>query len=184
MSPAKSAPNTVTLAIRAITIDDMAQQQQVLTQRIFLASPQHWDARLTAIKTQALAEEIWQFANLYGNGSSEPTTPLETALESFMSKHEIPLPSTNASNDDYPFKVLNEQHPREIIRILRTRVAPIEVLNTWKWLRKTPQDTYLSTQLRKWEETHEKAQGLGLPEISGVRPVLDFIDAIEPISDI
>jgi hypothetical protein len=76
-----------------------------------------------------------------------------------------------------------------MIRTLRKRVAPsdrakeIEVLNTWKWLRKTPKDTYLSTWLRRWEETYERAQELDLPEATGIRPVLDFIDAIEPISE-
>src|SRR6266513_2054854 len=75
-----------------------------------------------------------------------------------------------------------------MIRILHRKVAPsdrakeIEVLNTWKWL---PEDApgYLPTWLRKWEETYEKAQKLGLPEATGVRPVLDFINAIEPISE-
>src|SRR5205085_6187928 len=92
-------------------------------------------------------------------------------------------------SDDYRSRILNEQHPREMIRILRKRVAPtdrakeIEVLNTWKWLKRAPKDTQLATWLRKWEETYEKAQKLGLPEATGVRPVLDFIDAIESISD-
>jgi hypothetical protein len=243
-----------------------------------------------------LAKEIWQFVNPDGNGPSEPTTPPETTLESFMAKYGIPLPSNasnnasnasgNASNgqpaptpgtaptaptapaqgnrqpsnddtvrpntpdspeptppptppplavsvtdlnptqlyeykkedrkwrtqvekaekqrknlaelihyildrvsDDYRSRILNEQHPREMIRTLRKRVAPsdrakeIEVLNTWKWLRKTPKDIYISTWLRKWEETYEMAQELDLPEATGVRPVLDFIDAIEPIAE-
>jgi hypothetical protein len=204
-----------------------------------------------------LAKEIWQFVNPDGNGPSEPTTPEETTLESFMAKYGIPRPSNasndasnNASNasaapasgtaapappaqgnrqpsnddtvrpntpsspeptpaptppppavsvtdlnptqlyeykkedrkwrtqvekaekqrknlaeliyyildrvsDDYRSRILNEEHPREMIRILRRRVAPsdrakeIEVLNTWKWLRKTPKDTYVTTWLRK-----------------------------------
>lgn len=252
----------------------MAQQQQILTQRIFLSGPQQWDTWLTAVKTQALAKEIWEFVNPDGKGPSEPITPPETTLESFIARHGISLPSTNASNasgepaqgnrqpsqddtvgpdtpdspehtpaptppppavsiadlnptqlyeykkedkkwrtqvekvekqrknlaelihyildrvsDDYRSRILNEQHPREMVRTLRKRVAlsdrakEIEVLNTWKWLRKTPKDTYLATWLRKWEETYEKAQELDLPEATGVRPVLDFIDAIEPIAD-
>jgi hypothetical protein len=76
-----------------------------------------------------------------------------------------------------------------MIQILKKRVAPtnrakeIEVTNTWKWLKKTPKDTYLSTWLRRWEETYEKATELNLPEASGTRPVLGFLDAIEPLSD-
>jgi hypothetical protein len=76
-----------------------------------------------------------------------------------------------------------------MIRILKRRVAPsdrakkIEVMNTWRWLKKTPKDTYLSTWLRRWEEIYEKATELSLPEASGIRPVLDFLDAVEPLSE-
>jgi hypothetical protein len=44
-------------------------------------------------------------------------------------------------SDDYRSRILSQQHPREMIRTLRKRVAPsdrakeMEVLNTWKWLR-------------------------------------------------
>ena len=92
-------------------------------------------------------------------------------------------------SDSYRSRILNKQTPRAMICTLRQRVAPsdrakeIEVLNTWKWLKKAPKDTYLATWLQKWEETYEKAQQLGLPEATGIRPVLDFIDAIELISE-
>lgn len=76
-----------------------------------------------------------------------------------------------------------------MIKILKKRVAPtdrakeVEVINTWKWLKRTPKDTYLSTWLRRWEETYEKAKELNLPEATGIRPILDFLDAVEPLSD-
>src|SRR6266480_3667433 len=71
----------------------MAQQQQVLTQRIFLAGPSQWDSWLTAVKTQALAKEIWRFADPDGNGPTEPIIPPEITLESFMAKYGIPIPA-------------------------------------------------------------------------------------------
>jgi hypothetical protein len=76
-----------------------------------------------------------------------------------------------------------------MIRILRRRVAPsdrakeIEVLNTWKWLPEDAPGHLPAHGLRKGEERYEKAQKFGLPEATGVRPVLDFINAIEPISE-
>ena len=75
-----------------------------------------------------------------------------------------------------------------MICTLRQRVAPsdrakeIEVLNTWKWLKKAPKDTYLATWLQKWEEIYEKTQQLNLPKATGIRPVLDFINIIKLIS--
>jgi hypothetical protein len=92
-------------------------------------------------------------------------------------------------SDDYRSRILSQQHPREMIRTLRKRVAPsdrakeMEDLKTWKWVRKTAKDTYLSTWLRRWEESYEKAQELELAEATGICPVLNFIDAIEPISE-
>src|SRR6266480_311536 len=71
----------------------MAQQQQVLTQRIFLAGPSQWDSWLTAVKTQALAKEIWRFADPDDNGPTEPIIPPEITLESFMAKYGIPIPA-------------------------------------------------------------------------------------------
>jgi hypothetical protein len=42
----------------------MAQQsQQIPTQHIFLAGPPQWDSWLTAVKTQALAKDIWKFSD-------------------------------------------------------------------------------------------------------------------------
>ena len=271
----------------------MAQQHQaVQVQKIFLSSPLHWDVWLKAVKTQALAKEVWDYVNPEGTGPPEPHTPPEITLESFMAKYGISLPTNASSNtvnqgtappgnapqgtdasqgtiantdddqsenagngaltphtlpaqavqpsqpsavsttqlnptqlyeykkedrrhraqlekvekqrrnlaelthyildrvsDDYRSRILNEQHPRGMIQILKKRVAPtnrakeIEVTNTWKWLKKTPKDTYLSTWLRRWEEIYEKATELNLPEASGIRPVLDFLDAIEPLSD-
>jgi hypothetical protein len=76
-----------------------------------------------------------------------------------------------------------------MIRTLRKRVAPsdrakeIEVLNSWKWVRKTAKDRYLSTWVRRWEESYSKAQELELAEATGIRPVLNFIDAMEAISE-
>ena len=232
------------------------------------------------MKTQALAKEVWDFANPEGSGPVEPPTPPEVTLEMFMVKHGIELPTTNPSaaatgtaapprehpqrptpnaddedgddgprtpstlpaqppqpsavsttqlnptqlyeykkedrkwriqvekierqrknlaelthyildrvSDDYRSRILSEQHPRDMLRKLKKRVAPtdrakeIEVLNTWRWLKRTPKDIHLSTWLRRWEETYEKAKELKLPEATGVRPVLDFLGAIEPLSD-
>ena len=256
----------------------MAQAIQV--QKVFLSSPLHWETWLKAVKTQAIAKDVWEFADPEGTGPPEPTTPPEITLDSFMAKHGISQPTginlsaaalqDNASqgtiiantddqeshstgngmttptsqqqqppqlsavstiqlnptqlyeykkedrrwrtqlekvekqrrnlaelthyildrvSDDYRSRILKEQYPRSMIRILKQRVAPsdrakeIEVMNTWRWLKKTPKDTYLSTWLRRWEETYEKATELSLPEASGIRPVLDFLDAIEPLSE-
>ena len=76
----------------------MAQQQQVLTQRIFLAGPSQWDSWLTAVKTQALAKEIWRFADPDDNGPTKPIIPPKTTLESFIAKYNISLPNQNAPN--------------------------------------------------------------------------------------
>src|SRR2546430_17334854 len=72
------------------------QQQQILTQRIFLAGPSQWDSWLTAVKTQALAKDIWQFSDPDGNGPSEPIIPPKTTLTDLMVKNGIPLPAANA----------------------------------------------------------------------------------------
>jgi len=74
------------------------QQQQILTQRIFLSGPQQWDSWLTAVKTQALGKEMWEFVNPDGKGPSEPATPPEIPLERFMAKYGMPRPS-NATAD-------------------------------------------------------------------------------------
>src|SRR5438132_1344320 len=75
----------------------MAQQQpQVLAQRVFLAGPPQWDSCITAVKTQTVAKEVWQFADPDGNGPSKSTTPPEITLECFMTKFGIPLPTANA----------------------------------------------------------------------------------------
>ena len=78
------------------------QQQQILMQRIFLAGPPQWDSWLTAVKTQALAKDIWQFSDPDGTGPSEPITPPKTTLRDFMVKYGIPLPAANAPNPAQP----------------------------------------------------------------------------------
>ena len=78
------------------------QQQQILTQRIFLAGPPQWDSWLTAVKTQALAKDIWQFTDLDGNGPPEPTISFETTLRDFITKFGIPLLTANAPNPAQP----------------------------------------------------------------------------------
>jgi len=50
-------------------------------------------------------------------------------------------------------------------------------------VRKTDKDRYLSTWLRRWEESYEKAQELELAEATGIRPALDLIEAMQPISE-
>jgi len=256
----------------------MAQQVQV--QKVFLASPSQWDVWIKAVKTQAIAKEVWSYVDPEGTGPAEPTTPQEVTLEAFMAKHGISMPPHQATaatgtavgnplsptsdadddvddndddddnrpntppatlpaqpsvvsmlelnatqlyeykkedrkwrtqvekmerqrknlaeltnyildrvSDDYRSRILSEQHPRDMIKILKRRVAPtdrakeIEVLQTWKWLKRSPKDTQLATWLRKWEETYKQAEELKLPEATGIRPVLDFLDAVEPLLD-
>src|SRR5437764_13694620 len=71
----------------------MQQQQQILTQRIFLAGPPQWDSWLTAVKTQALAKDVWQFSDPDGKGPAEPILPPEPTLADFVARHGISLPA-------------------------------------------------------------------------------------------
>jgi len=55
---------------------------------------------LKAVKTQALAKEVWDYVNPEGTGPPEPHTPQDITLESFMAKYGISLPtSANASSN-------------------------------------------------------------------------------------
>ena len=63
--------------------------QAIQVQKIFLSSPIHWDVWLKAVKTQALAKEIWNYVDPDGNGPIEPAVPKETTLESFIARYGI-----------------------------------------------------------------------------------------------
>jgi hypothetical protein len=97
------------------------QQQQILTQRIFLSGPQQWDSWLTAVKTQALGKEMWEFVNPDGKGPSEAATPPEITLESFMAKYGIPRPS-NATAEASNASTAATQGNRQPSHLTRQRL--------------------------------------------------------------
>ena len=53
---------------------------------------------LKAVKTQALAREVWDYVNPEGTGPLEPPMPPDITLESFMAKYGILLPTNAGSN--------------------------------------------------------------------------------------
>ena len=105
----------------------MAQQVQI--QKIFLSSPQHWDVWIKAVKTQALAKEVWSFIDPEGTGPAEPTTPQEVTLEAFIVKHGITLPANPpgitppTGNSQGPTPNTNDEDPNDGLRTPSTLPA-------------------------------------------------------------
>ena len=89
--------------------------------------------------------------------------------------------TTSAQNITLIQKV--EPYPWDLLRALKNRLAPsdearsLEVEQSYHKLCKGPRSQDLETWLDEWVTTYTKAKELGIFEVSGTRPIRDFLMA-------
>ncbi|KAH8900320.1 hypothetical protein GQ53DRAFT_634124, partial [Thozetella sp. PMI_491] len=74
------------------------------------------------------------------------------------------------------------------LRILKAKYAPsdhvyeLAISRTYNRLKTIAKTTKTSTWLDRWEEALNEAIRLELPEVDGLRPVWDFLEAVKPLN--